>query len=92
MLKLSPMPWKALDVLCRAELIQDANGRDLVMRQDGATISDMQLMAAARELYRALLIAESFMAGFEGDESQHGIDDHLAAIREAIKKAEGGAA
>lgn len=33
----------------------------------------------------ALRIAERFMAGFEGDELQEGVDDQLRAIRSAIE-------
>lgn len=44
---------------------------------------------AAPELLEALLIAESFMAGFEDDESQEGIQDNLRQIRAALAKATG---
>lgn len=37
----------------------------------------------------ALQLAESFMAGFEGDEMQDGIDSKLATIRAAIAQAGG---
>lgn len=45
--------------------------------------------AAAPELLDALRAAEEFMAGFEGDEIQDGIDERLSGIRAAIAKAEG---
>lgn len=35
--------------------------------------------------YRALMKAESFIAGFEGDELQEGIDELLQEIRDAIR-------
>jgi hypothetical protein len=40
-------------------------------------------------LLTALQSAEAFMAGFEGDELQEGIDERLATIRDAIQLAEG---
>lgn len=39
------------------------------------------------DLVAALREAESFMAGFEGDELQEGIDAKLATTREALAKA-----
>jgi hypothetical protein len=39
-------------------------------------------------LLGALKSAESFMAGFEGDELQDGIDESLRLIRDAIAQAE----
>ena len=39
-------------------------------------------------LLGALKSAESFMAGFEGDELQEGIDERLRLIRDAIAQAE----
>lgn len=41
------------------------------------------------DVVEALEVAEGFMSGFEGDETQEGIDGMLTKIREAIKKAEG---
>lgn len=34
----------------------------------------------------ALMLAEEFMSGFEGDETQEGVDDTLAALRAAIPR------
>lgn len=53
--------------------------------------ANAKLIAAAPELLRMLIEAESFMSGFEGDEMQDGIDKKLADIRALIAKAEGGA-
>lgn len=39
------------------------------------------------QLVAALLTAESFIAGFEGDELQDGIDEKLAAVRTALAAA-----
>lgn len=50
--------------------------------------NDLKAVAAEREqLLAALLAAESFMAGFEGDELQEGIDEKLDAIRAALAAA-----
>lgn len=72
--------------------------------QDGAKVSRAYEMAmgeafnpratamlfrAAPDLLAALDQAESFIAGFEDDELQEGIDGMLAAIRAAIAKAKG---
>ena len=46
------------------------------------------LIAAAPDLLRAARTAERFMAGFEDDEMQHGINENLALIRSAIEEAE----
>ncbi len=48
-------------------------------------------MWVAPDLLAALINAESFISGFEGDELQEGIDEMLTAIRAAIAKAQGGA-
>lgn len=55
---------------------------------DAATANAI-LIAAAPELLDALRAAENFMAGFEGDELQDGIDQRLATVRAAIAKADG---
>ena len=47
------------------------------------------LRDAAPDLLTALDCAEGFIAGFEGDELQDGIDDLLATIRAAITRAKG---
>lgn len=46
-------------------------------------------MAAAPQMHAALVAAESFLSGFEGDEVQEGIDALLASIRASISKAGG---
>ena len=51
--------------------------------------ADARLMAASPDMLPALRKAESFIAGFEGDELQEGIDEMLSEIRAAIAKAEG---
>lgn len=54
-------------------------------------MANATLIAAAPELLAALELAESFMAGFEDDEVQEGINERLAAIRAVIAKARGAA-
>lgn len=51
--------------------------------------ANARLITAAPELFTQLKVAEAFMAGFEGDKTQDGIDDHLRTIRDAIAKVEG---
>ena len=51
--------------------------------------ADLALILAAPKLFDALVKAEAFIAGFEGDELLGGIDDLLKAIRSAIAKAGG---
>lgn len=46
-------PWIAVDYLSTAELIKSADGKELAMRQDGASVADMRLMVAAPELLEA---------------------------------------
>jgi hypothetical protein len=43
----------------------------------------------ANTLLHALKVAEAFMAGFEGDETQDGVDALLGQTRSAIAQAEG---
>jgi hypothetical protein len=61
--------------------------------QKDHTEDDAKEVEAARncvqEMLVALRAAEGFMAGFEGDELQDGIDERLALVRAAIAKAEG---
>lgn len=73
--------------------ICDEAGEPLVMTygQDGQR-EQAYAMAAAPDLLAALEGAESFIAGFEDDELQEGIDELLESIRGAIAKANGGAA
>lgn len=51
--------------------------------------ADLALILAAPKLFDALVKAEAFIAGFEGDELQEGIDELLKAVRAAIAKAGG---
>lgn len=51
--------------------------------------ADTSLIVAAPALFAALELAEQFASGFEGDELQDGIDEMLAAMRDAIAQARG---
>lgn len=73
----TPAPWKATDYMARAELIEGPKGQDLAMRQDGAKVADMLLMAAAPELLAEL-------------EAAHRIIRHALAVMTAEQKAEWG--
>lgn len=68
--------------------IRDAGGIGVLRVQLGANPDNVRCAAAAPALLAALKIAESFMAGFEGDEMQDGIDERLATIRAAMAAAE----
>lgn len=52
-----------------------------------AAAADQRLRDAASDLLAALRRAESFIAGFEGDPSQVGLDGLLVEVRSAIAKA-----
>jgi len=58
---------------------------------EAENLANIHLIAAAPELLAALQSAEAFIAGFEGDDLQDGIDAKLADIRAAIAKAIGSA-
>jgi hypothetical protein len=47
------------------------------------------LQLAAPNLLAALRLAEGFVSGFEGDETQEGIDALLGTLRAAIASATG---
>lgn len=65
------------------------HNEDRVWRASKAAGDALAAAAALIESQTAaLVLAESFMAGFEGDEMQDGIDEKLATIRAAIAKAE----
>jgi len=64
--------------------IRNAVGTGVLRVQIGANPDDARCAAAAPALLAALKLAESFMASFEGDEVQEGIDERLATIRAAI--------
>lgn len=68
--------------------IRNAAGIGVLRVQLGANPDDARRAAAAPALLAALKLAESFMAGFEDDELQDGINDRLATIRAAIAAAE----
>lgn len=51
--------------------------------------ANARLIAAAPELLVATKAAERFIAGFEGDELQEGIDELLSGLRAAIAEATG---
>lgn len=68
--------------------IRDAAGIGVLRVQIGANPDDARAAAAAPALLAALKLAESFMAGFEDDEAQEGINDRLATIRAALAAAE----
>lgn len=51
--------------------------------------ANARLIVAAPEILIALIAAESFISGFEGDELQEDIDALLASIRASISKAGG---
>lgn len=65
-------------------------GEDAVWRPAKAAADALRDAAGVvDEQTAALRLAESFMAGFEGDEMQDGIDERLATIRAAIASAGG---
>ncbi|OZI79883.1 hypothetical protein [Bordetella genomosp. 2] len=63
-----------------------AASREITEEEQAA---NARLIATAPELLEALTEAEVFMAGFEGDELQDGIDAKLQQARAAIAKANG---
>lgn len=79
---LETMEW--LDLQFRARANEDGEAH---------TAQDADQVEAARRAFGAMLpaliVAESFMSGFEGDETQEGIAGNLATIRAAIAAAEG---
>jgi len=81
---ITPGPWR----FDGRRWIRDAAGIGVLRVQIGASTDDARAAAAAPALLEALKLAESFMAGFEGDEMQDGIDERLATIRAAILAAE----
>lgn len=80
----TPAPWRTADYMAKAELIYGPNGEELCMRQDGATVGDMQLMAAAPELLKALdLLVEYVSNGAKGDHMEGAIKTAERAISKA---------
>lgn len=70
-----------------AQTIATAFCNEYIPIDEPTAEANARLIAAAPDLLDALRTAESFMAGFEGDELQDGIDERLAAIRAVIAKA-----
>lgn len=95
--KHTPGPWEAvgftIEAECNGIVVADVRGPDRrargkEWREDmDYCQGNARLIAAAPELLAALQLAEAFMAGFEGDELQEGMDGKLAAARAAIAKA-----
>lgn len=90
-------PWGAI-----ASMSSDFRHIRHITDEDGNTIADVRyvelfsqeeelanarLIAAAPELLVALSVAEEFMSGFEGDETQEGMGAKLKQIRATITKA-----
>lgn len=50
----------------------------------------LRTLNTRRSAIAALELAESFMRGFEDDETQDGIKEKLATVRDAIKSLKGG--
>lgn len=63
-------------------------------RRDPATYADLYLqqLDQSLDLYRALIKAERFIAGFEDDPDQDGVPELLAEIRAAVDVAVSGRA
>lgn len=61
------------------ELLQDTHGAA------HCYVEINEVLVAGPDPIAALVLAESFIAGFEGDELQEGIDDLLATVRGAIE-------
>jgi hypothetical protein len=59
--------------------------------QHGEWIAQKRAERAGPDLLAALRLAEGFVSGFEGDETQEGIDALLGALRAAIASATGDA-
>lgn len=80
-------PWVTVDYLSRAELIKSADGKELAMRQDGASVADMRLMAAAPQLLLALEVLLGWHLGTSDDAedaaSYSAVRDAIAAIVKA---------
>lgn len=58
--------------------------------RDMESLTDLRVKVQA--MFDALVEAESFIAGFEDDEMQEGVDHMLGEIRAAIANAKGGGA
>jgi hypothetical protein len=54
---------------------------------ESETAANARLIAAAPDLLEALIMAELFMLGFDGDETQEGMSSKFVQIRAAIAKA-----
>ncbi len=91
---ISPLPWSR-----NGRIFHDAHGTMIVQcmtARDAGRVEcgdgNADLLFAAPQMRAALTIAERFMAGFEGDELQDGIDGMLATVRGALALAGGAAA
>lgn len=86
-------PWEAVGDAVRTEFqVGDIN-------RPGFRIADLRgcylpdrpaiaaLLGAAPRLATALIRAEAFIAGFEGDPTQEGVTEMLKSIREALEAA-----
>src|SRR5690606_804850 len=93
--KHTPGPWAVrYDYVVQAPSFDDGRlapvAQPYGVNSDGTDLfANARLIAAAPELLAALTEAEVFMAGFEGDELQDGIDAKLQQARAAIAKALG---
>lgn len=83
--RMTPGPWH----FDGRRWIRDASGLGVLRLQPNANPADACLAAAAPTMLAALRLAERFMAGFEDDDLQDGINQRLATIREAIAMAKG---
>ena len=73
--------------ICRLQSCDHIGG---IGREEAA--ANARLIAAAPRMLECLREAERFMAGFEGDRLQDGLDADLAELRQVISDATGGGA
>ena len=84
----TPGPWMAGPMVGESDTLWIGNGDGYVAqvtRIDGLEPidwADARLISAAPEMLAALERAEGFISGFEDDDTQEGIAEMLAAIRE----------
>lgn len=78
----TPGPW-FVDMESRTATVRSATGRAIARCYQGD--DDARFVAAAPDLFNALLIAEAALAAYSGGESSD-----LDTIRDAIAKATGG--
>jgi hypothetical protein len=75
-----------------ARIVYMRDQQDNIFHEDTALDLSYREWSAVGDLVEALRKAESFIAGFEDDECQEGINELLGPIRAAIAKATGAAA